>query len=62
MLDTLGNLNRKEFDESGDPEIQTTIAQQEMAFRMQASVPELTNIEDEPQHLLDLYGPEVSKP
>ena len=62
MLDTLGNLNRKEFDESGDPEIQTTIAQQEMAFRMQASVPELTNIEDEPQHVLDLYGPEVSKP
>ncbi|MED5577523.1 MAG: DUF1501 domain-containing protein, partial [Planctomycetota bacterium] len=47
---------------SGDPEIQTTIAQQEMAFRMQASVPELTNIEDEPQHVLDLYGPEVSKP
>ncbi|MEC8800510.1 MAG: DUF1501 domain-containing protein [Planctomycetota bacterium] len=62
MLDTLGNLNRKEFFDSGAPEIQTTIAQQEMAFRMQASVPELTNIEDEPQHVLDLYGPEVSKP
>jgi hypothetical protein len=62
MLDTLGNLNQKQFTESGDPEIQTTIAQQEMAFRMQASVPELTDIQEEPQHILDLYGPEVSKP
>ncbi len=62
MLDTLGKLNQKQFTESGDPEIQTTIAQQEMAFRMQASVPELTDIQEEPQHILDLYGPEVSKP
>ena len=45
----------------GDPEIQTTIAQQEMAFRMQASVPELTDLTGEPDHIMDLYGPEVKK-
>ena len=44
----LGQLNQKHFAEIGDPEIQTTIAQQEMAFRMQTSVPELTDISGEP--------------
>jgi hypothetical protein len=62
MLDTLGQLNRKHFAEVGDPEIQTTIAQQELAFRMQASVPELTDVSGEPKDVLDLYGPEVHKP
>ena len=61
MLDTLGAVNRKHFDEIGDPEIQTTVTQQEMAFRMQASVPELTDISGEPEHVMDLYGPEVEK-
>ena len=61
MLDALGQLNRKHFAEIGDPEIQTTIAQQELAFRMQASVPELTDISGESQHVMDLYGPEVHK-
>ena len=61
MLDALGQLNRKHFAEIGDPEIQTTVAQQEMAFRMQASVPELTEVSGEPQHVVDLYGPEVHK-
>ena len=61
MLDTLGQMNRKHFEEIGDPEIQTTIAQQEMAFRMQASVPELTDISAEPQHVIDSYGSEVHK-
>ena len=61
MLDLVTQLNNKHSLEIGDPEIQTTIAQQEMAFRMQASVPELTDIRDEPQHILDLYGPEVEK-
>ncbi len=59
-----GSLSRSEPDhlaEIGDPEIQTTISQQEMAFRMQASVPELTDLSGEPQHILDLYGPEVNK-
>lgn len=60
MLDSLGDLNRKHFGEIGDPEIQTTIAQQEMAFRMQTSVPDLTDISDESAETLAMYGPEVS--
>lgn len=61
MLDAAGELNRKHFAEIGDNEINTTIAQQELAFRMQASVPELTNIENEPKDIMDAYGPEVHK-
>lgn len=61
MLDAAGELNRKHFAEIGDHEINTTIAQQELAFRMQASVPELTDMSGEPQHVLDAYGPEVQK-
>jgi hypothetical protein len=62
MLDTLGDLNRKHQSSIGDPEIATTIAQQEMAFRMQSSVPELSDISGEPKHVLEMYGPEVNKP
>lgn len=62
MLDTVGSVNQKHHEEIGDPEIQTTISQQEMAFRMQASVPELTDISGEPKEVMDLYGPEVHKP
>ncbi len=62
MLDALGELNRRRFAELGDPEIQTRIAQYEMAFRMQSSVPELTNWQDEPQSILDMYGPDVKTP
>ena len=62
MLDSLGVLNQKHHYEIGDPEIQTTIAQQEMAFRMQSSVPELTDISEEPKNVLEMYGPEVNKP
>ncbi len=61
MLDGLGRLNRKHFAEIGDPEIQTTIAQQELAFRMQASVPELTDVSGESKQVMDSYGPEVHK-
>jgi hypothetical protein len=61
MLDVVGQLNRKHAAEFSDPEIETTIAQQELAFRMQMSVPELTDIRSEPKHVLDLYGPEVEK-
>ena len=61
MLNALGQLNQKHFQEIGDPEIQTTVAQQEMAFRMQSSVPELTDVSAEPEHIVDLYGPEVHK-
>jgi hypothetical protein len=61
MLDLVTQLNQKHADDIGDPEIQTTIAQQEMAFRMQASVPELTDLSGEPESVRALYGPEVEK-
>jgi hypothetical protein len=62
MLDGLAKLNESTFQASGDPEIQARISQYEMAFRMQSSIPELTDISGEPQSVLDLYGPEVTKP
>jgi hypothetical protein len=61
-LDELGELNRIKHDVVGDPEVATRIAQYEMAFRMQASVPDLTDVTKEPQDILDLYGPEVKTP
>ena len=61
MLDLVTELNQKHSAEIGDPEIQTTIAQQEMAFRMQTSVPSLTDLTSEPEHVLEMYGPEVYK-
>lgn len=61
MLDTVSQVNQQHLGAIGDPEIATTIAQQEMAFRMQASVPELTDVSGEPTTVLDLYGPEVHK-
>jgi Protein of unknown function (DUF1501) len=61
-LDTLGKLNQLEMDKAGDPEITTRIAQYEMAYRMQTSVPELTDLSKEPQTVLDLYGSDVKKP
>lgn len=62
MLDTLRNLNQRQLEVVGDPEIETRIAQYEMAYRMQTSIPELTDISDEPQHVLDLYGSDVTQP
>ncbi|MCA9038985.1 MAG: DUF1501 domain-containing protein [Planctomycetaceae bacterium] len=62
MLDSLAALNEKKYEEVGDPEINARISQYEMAFRMQSSVPELVDIKDEPQHILDMYGPDVQKP
>ena len=59
ILDDLAALNEHNLQAYGDPEIATRIAQYEMAYQMQASVPELTDISGEPQHVLDLYGPEV---
>ena len=61
-LDELAALNGRRHAALGDPDIQARIAQYEMAFRMQASVPELTDISGEPQSVLDLYGPEVKTP
>ena len=59
MLDDLAKLNQRKLEEYGDPEIDTRIQQYEMAYRMQTSVPELTDFSDEPKHVLDLYGPDV---
>jgi hypothetical protein len=62
MLDGLARLNQRHFEAFGDPEIPTRIAQYEMAFRMQTSVPELVDISKEPAEVLELYGPDVKKP
>jgi hypothetical protein len=61
-LDRLAALNEQHFAQIGDPEIHTRIAQYEMAFRMQTSVPELLDFSGEPQHVLDMYGPDVKRP
>lgn len=58
-LDDLAQLNQLQYDALQDPEILTRIAQYEMAYKMQASVPELTDLATEPQHVLDMYGPQV---
>ncbi|MDG2125296.1 MAG: DUF1501 domain-containing protein [Verrucomicrobiales bacterium] len=62
MLDTLGELNRRGFAKFGDPDIQTRISQYEMAYRMQSSVPELTDLKQESQATKDLYGTQVDTP
>lgn len=62
MLDDLAALNENSYSAIGDPEIQTRIAQYELAFCMQSAVPELTDISSEPEHILNMYGPEVHKP
>ena len=62
MLDELAQMNQSRYDEVGDPEIQSRIAQYEMAYRMQTSVPELTDISDESEKTLEMYGEEVKKP
>lgn len=62
MLNLVDAINEEEFDRSLDPEVRARIAQHEMAYRMQMSVPELTDFSTETQETLDLYGPEVKKP
>ncbi|PQO40431.1 DUF1501 domain-containing protein [Bremerella cremea] len=61
LLDDLSRLNAMEEEKTGDPEIGTRVAQYEMAYKMQASVPELTDFTQEPQHILDMYGPDVQR-
>src|SRR5262249_52849759 len=56
MLDGMNELNQLAARSFGDPEINTRIAQYEMAYRMQSSVPELTDLSSEPKHILDMYG------
>ncbi|HEY5314916.1 MAG TPA: DUF1501 domain-containing protein [Pirellulales bacterium] len=61
MLDGLGAMNEAALADYGDPEIATRITQYEMAYRMQASVPELTDLSQEPEHVLAMYGPDVRR-
>ncbi len=62
MLDDIGDLNRLRYEATGDPEILTRVAQYEMGYRMQTSVPDLTDVSKEPAKVLDRYGPDVHKP
>ncbi|MBM3774026.1 MAG: DUF1501 domain-containing protein, partial [Acidobacteria bacterium] len=62
FLDDLARLNEMKLADFGDPEISTRIAQYEMAYRMQKSVPELTDLSKEPERTFELYGPESRKP
>ncbi|MBX3112601.1 MAG: DUF1501 domain-containing protein [Fimbriimonadaceae bacterium] len=62
MLDRLGELNRLQFEKELDPEIESRIAQYELAYRMQTSVPEVTDLSKEPAEVFELYGPDSKKP
>ncbi|MDA1221002.1 MAG: DUF1501 domain-containing protein, partial [Planctomycetota bacterium] len=62
MLDRLAALNERRYAEVGDPDIQARIAQYEMAFRMQSSVPELVDLSGESEETLAMYGPAVREP
>jgi hypothetical protein len=62
FLDALEKLNQMNLDTFRDPEISTRISQYEMAFRMQTSVPELTDLSKEPPHVFDLYGEDAKTP
>jgi hypothetical protein len=62
MLDGLAALNQRRLEETGDPEIATRIRQYEMAYRMQSSVPELTDLSNEPEEVFNLYGPDSRRP
>jgi hypothetical protein len=62
ILDVIKELNEEELARSGDPEVATRIAQYEMAFRMQTSIPQLTDLSDEPQSTFKLYGEDAHTP
>jgi hypothetical protein len=62
MLDALNEINRQSYQKYLDPETETRIAQYEMAFRMQRSVPELVDISQESETTLSLYGPDARVP
>ncbi len=62
FLDDLGALNKLDYEAGGDPETNTRISQYEMAYRMQASVPELTDLSDEPDSVFERYGPDSRTP
>ncbi len=62
LLDKLEALNRVQFERELDPEIESRMAQYELAYRMQTSVPDVTDFRGEPKHVLDMYGPDVRTP
>ncbi len=62
FLDDLSELNEINANEYGDPEIPSRIAQYEMAFQMQSSVPDLTDLSKEPEKTFEKYGPDARKP
>ena len=62
MLNGLAELNQIQFEQTRDPEIETRIQQYEMAWRMQTSIPELTDLGDEPESTFELYGPDSRRP
>jgi hypothetical protein len=62
MLDRLAELHAQQYQDLGDPEINARVAQYEMAYRMQTSVPEVMDVSNEPQGTFDLYGPEARDP
>lgn len=62
MLDKLAELNQHQFDHIEDPEITAKIKQYEMAYRMQTSVPEVTDLSKEPDHIIKMYGPDCLVP
>jgi hypothetical protein len=62
MLDGVNEINEDLYHEFGDPETHARISQYEMAFRMQSSVPDLTDLSDEPDYIFDLYGPDSKVP
>ena len=62
MLDKIAQLNQQQLEEYGDPEISTRIAQYEMAYRMQTSVPDVMDTSKEPEYIYRMYGPEAMQP
>jgi hypothetical protein len=62
FIDDVRRLNQVEMEEFGDPEIATRIVQYELAYKMQSSVPELTDLSKEPARTFELYGPDARKP
>ncbi|MFK7757140.1 MAG: DUF1501 domain-containing protein [Flavobacteriales bacterium] len=62
MLDKLAELNEQQFDQLGDQEIQSRIAQYEMAYKMQTSVPEVMDVDDEPDYIYKMYGADAKTP
>lgn len=62
QLDLVNKLAKAQYDVSGDTEIMSKVATYEMAYRMQQSVPEVVDFRQEPQHILDMYGPDAGKP